>query len=105
MSSEEQRDRRRRRMRRLMVFTALGLAGAAVVQELGKPERKRTWTGRVGGFVPYDLRWPPTAERLRAALWNPDTDALLTPHAFGVGWSVNLAEVTRQLRLALDVAG
>lgn len=92
--------KRQRRRRRLVVVGALALASAAVAQELSKPERQRSWTGRIGGLVPYDLRWPPTTERFEAAMWNPKSSALLRPHAFGVGWSVNFAEVARQLRLA-----
>lgn len=100
VDAEKKAEKRQRRRRRLVVLGALALAGAAVAQELGKPERQRSWTGRVGGLVPYDLRWPPTPERFEAALWNPKSTALLRPHAFGVGWTVNFAEVARQLRLA-----
>ena len=73
----------------------MGLGAAAVVQELRKPAGERTWTGKVGGFVPYDLRWPVTADRVMQSVWNTDSDDLITPHAFGVGWSVNFAKVVQ----------
>lgn len=95
---------RKRRGRRLLTWTGAGLAVAAVAQELSKPAEQRTWTGRVGGLVPYDLRWPPTAERFKAALWNPKSGALFTPHAFGVGWSVNFARVVQLAEEALDAS-
>ncbi|MGH3094394.1 MAG: hypothetical protein ACRDMV_00160 [Streptosporangiales bacterium] len=100
VDAEKKLERRQRRRRRLLMLGVVALAGAAVAQELSKPERQRSWTGRVGGLVPYDLRWPPTAERFEAALWNPRSSALLRPHPIGVGWTVNFAEVARQLRLA-----
>lgn len=68
------------------------LVGAAVGTELSKPPRKRTWTGSIGGVVPYDFR-PPTLARLRSRFWNRRTDRVFTPHVFGVGWSVNFARL------------
>ncbi|MFD0332123.1 DUF5808 domain-containing protein [Streptacidiphilus monticola] len=65
--------------------------GAAVAKELARPAAERTWHGRIVG-LPYDFR-PPTAERLRAEFWAPDNPALFTPHAFGIGYGVNLARV------------
>jgi len=87
-----------------LVLTAVGaVAGAAVAKELGRPREERTWHGRILG-LPYDFR-PPTAARLRHAFWAPESDALLTPHAFGIGYSVNLARVTRPAREALAARG
>src|SRR5829696_9252691 len=78
----------------------LGLAAAAMVQELRKPAASRTWRGHVFGVVPYDLR-PPTLARVKAEWWNPADVRLLTPHAFGIGWGVNLYQLIRQLRASL----
>ncbi|MBI4497876.1 MAG: hypothetical protein HY689_08270 [Chloroflexi bacterium] len=75
-------------------LAALALVGAALAQELRKPQAERTWHGTVGGLVPYDFR-PPTWERLRAAYWNPEDDRLLTPMPFGVGWAVNFGALRR----------
>ena len=84
-------------MRKGLNGIALAAAGAllasAVVTELRKPPEDRTWHGRVFG-VPYDFR-PPTPAKLRRTFWDPDNDALFTPHAFGVGYSVNLARLAR----------
>lgn len=44
-------------------------------------------TGAVLG-VPYDLRRP-TAERVKATWWDPTSDKVLVPRAFGAGWAVN----------------
>lgn len=101
---ESAKPKKRHRMRKLVGWTAAGLCVAAVVQELRKPEGERTWTGRVGGLVPYDLRWPVTEERVRAALWDPKSEAVFTPHAYGVGWSVNFARVLDLAEEALDTA-
>jgi hypothetical protein len=79
---------------------ALVLVGAAVLQELKKPAGSRTWHGHVFGIVPYDFR-PPTWRRIKAELWNPADPRIVTPHAFGVGWGVNLYQVKEQLRAAL----
>ncbi|MDO5535285.1 MAG: DUF1648 domain-containing protein [Propionibacteriaceae bacterium] len=46
---------------------------------------------RVGRWfgIPFDVR-PPTADRLREALWDPADPRLLRPRAFGAGWDLNL---------------
>jgi hypothetical protein len=87
---------------RVLTVAGAALVGAAVVTELCKPAGERTWHGHVAG-VPYDLR-PPTMARMQASLWDPDNPALLVPQVFGVGWSVNLARLTRPLGLAPDAA-
>lgn len=66
---------------------AFGLLVAAVVRELRMPAGERTWHGRVGGVVPYDLRRP-TVARYRRSLWDPD-GRLVVGTPFGVGWTVN----------------
>lgn len=77
---------------RILTVGWVALVGAAVVTELRKPPADRTWQGTVAGVVPYDLR-PPTVDRIRATLWDPDNPSLLVPQAFGVGWTLNLARV------------
>src|SRR5581483_6961361 len=80
-----------------MVTAMAGLlALAALLQELSRPRQFRTWHGRVAGIVPYDFRRP-TARRLWGALWAPDNPRLLTDTAFGVGWSLNLAQLPKAL--------
>ncbi|MGH7920223.1 MAG: DUF5808 domain-containing protein [Candidatus Dormibacteraceae bacterium] len=73
-----------------------GLVGAAVGTELAKPSSGRTWEGRIGGVVPYDLRFP-SLERLRDRFWNPEGAHLVVPRPFGVGWTVNFGRVARLL--------
>jgi uncharacterized protein DUF5808 len=63
-------------------------AVAAVVEQLMRPTDERDWHGRIL-FLPYDFRRP-TPARIRERWWNADDPRLLTPHVFGVGWSVNL---------------
>lgn len=77
----------------LVLAAVAALAGAAVAKELAKPGEERTWQGRILG-LPYDFRRP-TPARIRAEFWAPDNDALLTPHAFGIGYGVNLARLLR----------
>ena len=67
------------------------LAVAAVARELSKPKELRTWHGRIA-LVPYDFRVP-TWQRVRRSVWAPDDPRVVTPHAFGVGWSLNLGRV------------
>jgi hypothetical protein len=38
--------------------------------------------------LPYDWR-PPTAERARSRLWNPDDPRLFPPKTFGWGQTIN----------------
>jgi hypothetical protein len=79
----------------LLAIGALGLLVAAVVKELRTPPRKRRWHGKVGPF-PYDLR-PPTAKRARERMFNPK-GPLLSPHVFGVGWTINVGRAWALLR-------
>ena len=48
--------------------------------------------------VPFEFRVP-TPTRVRQRVWNPDDDSVLTPQAFGVGWTLNLYQVARRLGL------
>lgn len=86
-----------RRSDRVAFGIAAGLLAAAVARELRKPAADRRWHGRLAGTVPYDLR-PPTPARVRRALWNPQDPRLFTSHAFGVGWSLNLARLAALVR-------
>ena len=81
--------------KRILVVTALVL-GAVIVTELRKSPDERTWHGKLAGVVPYDLR-PPTLERVRSSVWNPDDPHVLVPHAFGVGWTINAAALLKQV--------
>lgn len=98
----DERARKKSRLGRLVTIAAVGLTVAAVVQELRKQRDDRTWTGTVAGFVPYDFRWPISGERVTAEWWDPDNEAIFTPHAFGVGWGVNLARVAQLAQTAID---
>jgi hypothetical protein len=90
----------RKRLRRTGIAAGVGLLAAAAVTELRKTAAERTGTDTVAGIVPYDFR-PPTPARLRAAIWAPDDPRLLKPHAFGVGWTVNVGRVVALLRRLL----
>ena len=81
----------------LLGLAALALMVMAVVQELRKPAWERSWHGKVLGFVPYDLR-PPTVSRLRASVWQPESERWLLPRSLGVGWSPNVARIAAALR-------
>lgn len=69
-------------------FALLALTALAIYDQLVRRPEHRTWYGNVFG-VPYDFR-PPTLDRVLERWWNPDDDRLLTPHVWGVGWSINL---------------
>ncbi len=48
--------------------------------------------------VPFEFRVP-APQRIRQRLWNPDDESVVTPQAFGVGWTLNLYQVARRLGL------
>jgi hypothetical protein len=79
-----------RRLGTALRVATVGMLAWAVITELAKPKAERRWYGSLAGVVPYDLRLP-TFARVRQRWWNPADERLLTPHVFGVGWSVNLA--------------
>jgi hypothetical protein len=82
------------KLRRLFKVATLALLLGAIREESNKPEDQRTWNGMVAGVVPYDFR-PPTFERLKAALWSPEDERLITPHPWGVGWTINVGRLVR----------
>ena len=71
---------------RTLLLTAMA---AAIYKELQKPPSRRTWHGKLLGFVPYDFRLP-APRRVTAAFWSPRSKRLFTDQPFGVGWAVNL---------------
>ena len=73
----------------------IGVVAAAVLKEMRKPRADRHWHAQLAGFVPYDFRLP-SLDRLRSALWNPDSSHVLMPPVFGVGWSVNFGALLRR---------
>jgi Family of unknown function (DUF5808) len=81
----------------LIRLVMLGLVVAAVVKELRLPAEERTWNGVVAGFVPYDFRVP-TVERFGERVWDPEGKHLISPHVFGVGWTVNVGRVVALIR-------
>jgi hypothetical protein len=83
-------------IKRFLFLFIAATSAAAVLQELSRPEEERQWHGTVFG-VPYDFR-PPTFQRLRDAMWNPEDERLFTPRPFGVGWSVNFARLLQMMR-------
>jgi hypothetical protein len=83
-------------IRKILKWTAIGLVVLAVAEQLRRPAGDRTWNGTVIGFVPYDFRVP-TVERMRSRWWNPEDDRLFVPQVFGVGWTINLARVSKLL--------
>ena len=87
----------RKRIRLLMRVAGVALPVTAVVKELRTPPDQRQWHGELAGVVPYDFR-PPTLDRLRRSVWDPDSDRLLVPQAFGVGWTLNLGRLVRLVR-------
>ena len=86
-------------MKRVTRLVLVGLAAAAIVQELRKPAVARAWHGTIIG-VPYDFRMP-TIDRIKQRVWSPDTPEVLVPHVFGVGWTVNAGRVAELVKDAL----
>jgi hypothetical protein len=80
--------------KRTIVFSLLAWA---VATELRKPEEERVWHGKLGGFVPYELRRP-TLHRVRETYWSPDDEHVLKPPVWGVGWALNVGRVVTLIR-------
>ncbi len=93
-----------KKLRRLMKVATFGLLLGAIHEEMNKPEDQRTWNGTVAGVVPYDFR-PPTFERLKTALWSPGDERLITPHPWGVGWTINMGRLLRVIQGLRSGAG
>jgi hypothetical protein len=98
-SRERPQDCRCHRVRDGLRLVALGLTVAAVVKELRTPADERTWNGTVAGFVPYDFRLP-TCDRIRERVWDPDSAHLVSPHVFGVGWTLNVGKAVALVKAA-----
>lgn len=79
-------------LKRILVAGLALLTGLAIYDQLCRLPEYRTWHGDVFG-VPYDFRLP-TLDRVLERWWNPEDERLLTPHVFGVGWSVNFARLS-----------
>jgi hypothetical protein len=88
-----------KRKNRWIAFAAAVLTVVALLDQLGRRPEDRDWQGRALG-VPYDFR-PPTLDRMRARLWNPEDEHIFVPHVFGIGWTVNLYQLKRQLQLLI----
>ena len=71
----------------LLSILGLALVGAAILDQLRRPPENRTWQGTIFG-IPYDFSIP-TIERIREEIWNKDTNRILMPHSFGMGWGIN----------------
>lgn len=85
------------KLRKLVRLIAIVLLGAAIYEEMSKDPAERTGVGMVAGVVPYDFR-PPSYQRIKDALWNPNDPRLIVPTVFGVGWTINFAQLFGNLR-------
>ncbi|MCK0116760.1 DUF5808 domain-containing protein [Isoptericola sp. S6320L] len=81
----------------LFKLVMFALFVAAVTKELQKDPEEREWHGTVAGFVPYEFRIP-TLERVKERVWDPDGAHILSPHVWGVGWTVNVGRVVAVVR-------
>jgi hypothetical protein len=104
MGSRREPHTGRHGVQQVFQLIGFGLVVAAVVKELQTPAEARTWHGVVAGFVPYDFRVP-TVARLRERLWAPENEHLLSPHPFGVGWTINAGRVVALIRQRFPAAG
>ena len=48
--------------------------------------------------IPYSFS-PPTVDRLKGRLWNPEDPRIFTPHIFGWGWSINFYQIGKRIGL------
>ncbi len=92
------------KIKRLLFWLSIAVSIAAVMEQMKRPARERTWHGDVMG-IPYDFR-PPSLGRMKDAWWDPDDPRVFTPRDFGVGWAINIPRllqiVRKQRASALD---
>ncbi|GAA1979430.1 hypothetical protein GCM10009718_15280 [Isoptericola halotolerans] len=81
----------------LFKMVMFALVVAAVTKELQKDPEDREWHGTVAGFVPYEFRVP-TLQRIKERVWDPAGEHFLSPHVFGVGWTVNVGRIVAVVR-------
>ena len=103
MGSHHERDTERHGFQDVIRLVVIGLVVVAVVKELRTPPAEREWNGVVAGFVPYDFRVP-TVARFKERVWAPQTEHLINPRTFGVGWTVNVGRVVELARRKVEAA-
>jgi hypothetical protein len=91
------------RLNLLVMLAVAALAALAIARELQKPPAERRWQGLVAG-VPYNFNRP-TWDRLRAEYWNPQSDRILSPHAVGMGWGINVAALVNRAQTLIGSRG
>ena len=85
-------------------LVSIGLAVVAVVNELRRPPEEREWNGKVVGCVPYDFRVP-TVARFKERVWDPESEHLINPRVFGVGWTLNAGRAVELVRRKVQAGG
>jgi hypothetical protein len=96
-SHPHEKSRRKGGLRGIITAVSAALALVAVVKEMRKPPEQRTWHGTVASVVPYDFRFP-TLARIRERMWAPESSHIVSPRAFGVGWTLNVGRVVAMAR-------
>jgi hypothetical protein len=86
----------RNALKKLIQLVFAFLFAYALLEQWSRDPKDRTCEGHAFG-VPYDFR-PPTPERFVERWWNPSDERILTPHFFGVGWSINLYQLSRRMQ-------
>jgi hypothetical protein len=88
------------KLRWFVAGAVVGLAAAAIGQELAKEPEERTWKGTVAG-IPYNFRLEDWAA-IAGEYWNPESDAVVAPHTIGLGWGINVAALVRRARALIE---
>lgn len=84
----KQRKQLRRTVDVIIGVAAVAAVGAAVAEQLRLPPEERTWKGEIVG-IPYNFTIPAIKD-LQKTFWNKETDEILLPRRFGMGWDLNL---------------
>ena len=88
------------KLRSFVSGAVVGLAAAAIGQELQKRPQDRTWKGQVAG-IPYNFNVPEWGE-IVGEYWNPESDEILAPHVIGLGWGINFAALINRLQQLVE---
>jgi hypothetical protein len=103
MGSHHETQGKQNRVQQLIRLVTIALAVTAVVKEMRTPPADRTWHGVVARYVPYDLR-APTVARVRERMWSPESEHLINPRVFGIGWTLNAGRLVSLVRQKVSAA-
>lgn len=84
--------------KRYAIGLGLLTVAAALTNEFRKPAAERHWHDRLLGVLPYDFRQP-SWERVLHMVWDVQSNQIVVPQVFGIGWTINVGGLLRRVGL------